>query len=334
MLGGSLASRSQSAATDLTSHDHATASHADVIAIVKSGNNEKLHESLRMGADTSRRDAGGCTALIRAAERGNVRAIELLIAFDADIEAKDNFGWTALICACRFGRVDAAAALIAANADLKATDSLRATAETTARKFGKHSEYAEAVRRATDLKALRLQQAQRFEMLLAVMLARQRQLQVDDSDVVPNAALAAAVARAGSAVRRSGCAGEILRRTPKEDTDGVRSAALAAALATLPSGLLVMVGEAMMTGRPELPVKLTGGLPLPLRPCAPSIRAHSLTTRDPTRQIAIIRSNCAAFAWPRSFVARCLATLMRRTRASGLPKTKAAAAHSNAPGSM
>jgi hypothetical protein len=287
----------------------------DVLELVKSGDNEKLQKCLLNGADVSRRDAGGCSALMRAAERGNVYAIELLIASNADLESKDNFGWTALICACRFGHVDAAAALIAANADLKAVDSLRATAETTAKKFGKHSEYAEAVRRAARLKALRLQKATHFDVLLTVMLARQRQRQplVDD---VPSASVAVVVARACGTVRHSGCAGKPGR--VKEDADGVPNAALAAAVAALPSGLLAMVGEAMTRLSSQLEVAAS------LESCTPSRSTLLRPSKCDAARRASESSNRVKLSWPRSLVSPFLASCARLVpwpRARSLPTT-------------
>lgn len=56
------------------------------------------------------------TAIMYAAERGNVRMLEMLIANGADPSERDSCGMTALHIACQSGQLDAAAKLISCNA--------------------------------------------------------------------------------------------------------------------------------------------------------------------------------------------------------------------------
>jgi ankyrin repeat protein len=65
-------------------------------------------------------DKNGATALIRAAETGDVRALRALIADGADVNAQDKNGWTALMKAAKGGHIKAVADLIVAGADIRA----------------------------------------------------------------------------------------------------------------------------------------------------------------------------------------------------------------------
>lgn len=66
------------------------------------------------------RDAQGATALIRAAEDGNVKAIRLLLEDGADINATDRLGWSALMKAVKGRHIKAVADLVAAGANIHA----------------------------------------------------------------------------------------------------------------------------------------------------------------------------------------------------------------------
>lgn len=60
------------------------------------------------------------TALMRAAERGSLRAVRLLLKKRADVNAKDTFGRTALMLAAAGGHLNVVKALLAAGADANA----------------------------------------------------------------------------------------------------------------------------------------------------------------------------------------------------------------------
>lgn len=57
------------------------------------------------------------TALMRAAERGNLRAVRVLLKKAADVNAKDSFGGTALMFAANKGHLAVVEALLTAGAD-------------------------------------------------------------------------------------------------------------------------------------------------------------------------------------------------------------------------
>ena len=60
--------------------------------------------------------AGGLTALMRAAARGNVDAVSALLARGATVDAVDAFGNTALMYACARGHATAVRTLVKAGA--------------------------------------------------------------------------------------------------------------------------------------------------------------------------------------------------------------------------
>lgn len=70
--------------------------------------------------DIERRDHNGNTALIRAAEAGDLRQLRYLIEQGADIHARDIHGWNALMKAAKNRHLKAVAELITAGADLHA----------------------------------------------------------------------------------------------------------------------------------------------------------------------------------------------------------------------
>lgn len=73
------------------------------------------------GADASRPNRDGFTALHAAAEVDNAEAVPWLIAHGLPLEARTRHGHTALHVACALGHVAAARALLAAGADRQAT---------------------------------------------------------------------------------------------------------------------------------------------------------------------------------------------------------------------
>lgn len=64
-------------------------------------------------------------ALIQAAERGDVAALDRLIAAGAALEARDGRGRTALLAATHANQVEAARRLMAAGADVNAKDAIQ-----------------------------------------------------------------------------------------------------------------------------------------------------------------------------------------------------------------
>jgi TonB family protein len=71
-----------------------------------------VDDFLRAGADVDRTDSIGCTALMRAAERGVPDMVQLLLKAGANPRAKDHFARTALMFAARSGNNDVVALLL------------------------------------------------------------------------------------------------------------------------------------------------------------------------------------------------------------------------------
>ena len=80
---------------------------------------DRLKALIAAGADVNAKGKAGKTALLVAAENGQVDNVNLLIAAGADVNATDNRGSTSLIFAARLGSLDCVKALIAAGADVK-----------------------------------------------------------------------------------------------------------------------------------------------------------------------------------------------------------------------
>jgi|GEM_PF-2396549 len=80
--------------------------------------NPRLPEPLHI--DVNQRDRDGATALIRAAEKGDVKTLRQLLENGADINAADKNGWTALMKAVKGHHLKATADLIAAGANVHA----------------------------------------------------------------------------------------------------------------------------------------------------------------------------------------------------------------------
>lgn len=74
----------------------------------------------RLNVDIDQRDKDGATALIRAAEKGDVKQLRELLEDGADINAADKNGWTALMRAVKGHHLKTTADLITAGADLHA----------------------------------------------------------------------------------------------------------------------------------------------------------------------------------------------------------------------
>ena len=81
-------------------------------------------------------DTAGRTALMIAAERGNIQSVQLLLNYDADTTVRTIKGMTALICASNRGHADVVKLLIKYGANLNVKDFHGGTALIYAAKFG------------------------------------------------------------------------------------------------------------------------------------------------------------------------------------------------------
>ncbi|MEC7812749.1 MAG: ankyrin repeat domain-containing protein [Verrucomicrobiota bacterium] len=84
------------------------------------GNIEAVKQHLTGGADVNAKGIGGMTPLHRAAREGHKEVSELLITNSADVNAKDKRGRTPLHRAAREGHKEVAELLIAKDADVNA----------------------------------------------------------------------------------------------------------------------------------------------------------------------------------------------------------------------
>jgi hypothetical protein len=87
---------------------------------VSSGSLERMLHLLLLGASPA--SVGGCSALVRAAQSGDLGALELLLLHGADPKAKDGAGVTALHAAATRGDVQMASALFKRGCDPDAQD--------------------------------------------------------------------------------------------------------------------------------------------------------------------------------------------------------------------
>jgi ankyrin repeat protein len=114
-----------------------------LIAAVRGNDINDIVKAMSKGASANARDIDGSTALMIAAEEGNIDLCRLLIKKGADIEAK----WinidvglgtleTALITAAKHGKKDVCALLLEKGANPNATDRYKTTALMYAAQFG------------------------------------------------------------------------------------------------------------------------------------------------------------------------------------------------------
>lgn len=96
---------------------------------------------LANGQSIDDRDAGGRTALTRAAEQGNLAMIEYLIDQGADLDASNNAGLTALHWALRSGQIKAVKLLVERGADFESADEYGITPAFAAAMFGQPEIY-------------------------------------------------------------------------------------------------------------------------------------------------------------------------------------------------
>ena len=67
-----------------------------------------VHMLLQRGAEINQQDGRGETALMLAAEGGNVLVVDILLRHGAEVNLRDNQGWTALVCASFYSMPDRA----------------------------------------------------------------------------------------------------------------------------------------------------------------------------------------------------------------------------------
>lgn len=93
-------------------------------AVLRAANlgEEQLKQVLASGVVVDVTDDDGETALMEAADRGNLPAVQLLIKYGAQVDRKDEDGKTALMYAADEGRTPVVQALLAAGADASAKD--------------------------------------------------------------------------------------------------------------------------------------------------------------------------------------------------------------------
>ncbi len=81
-----------------------------------------LHKLIAGGHNVNMTDDDGETPLMRAAEHGNLRAVDVLLKAGAHVNAKDEDGNTALMDAADKGHSDVVLRLIQSGADVNARD--------------------------------------------------------------------------------------------------------------------------------------------------------------------------------------------------------------------
>ena len=93
------------------------------------------------------------TAMILAADQGNVAAIDEILRDGLDVEARDDTGTTPLMAAARSGRIDAVRKLLAAGARIDACNPVTGTALMAATHSGYHDVMRELITRGANVDA-------------------------------------------------------------------------------------------------------------------------------------------------------------------------------------
>lgn len=83
---------------------------------------EQLRKVLDSGVDINTGDEDAETALMKAADKGNLYAVKTLIAAGANVNQSDEDAETALMKAADEGHTEVVKALLSAGADINATD--------------------------------------------------------------------------------------------------------------------------------------------------------------------------------------------------------------------
>ena len=83
---------------------------------------------LTHGAEVDRKSRKGCTALLIAAQKGQGEVVRLLLDHGAVIDVRDRYGRTALICAAEYEKHELMEFLLEGGADINAQDNRGNTA--------------------------------------------------------------------------------------------------------------------------------------------------------------------------------------------------------------
>jgi ankyrin repeat protein len=89
---------------------------------IRAGNRDHAELFIKAGMDINSRDKDGSSALMIAAENGDLEMAQLLIKSGADVNSHNIDGYTALIYAAYKGNVQIAELLIKNNADVNVRD--------------------------------------------------------------------------------------------------------------------------------------------------------------------------------------------------------------------
>ena len=86
--------------------------HSELLAVVRSGQTERLQTLINAGADPNTQTEDEIAILTDAASRGHTSTAQLLLDAGADVNAQDPMGWTALMEAASEGHVDTVKVLL------------------------------------------------------------------------------------------------------------------------------------------------------------------------------------------------------------------------------
>ena len=86
--------------------------HSELLAVVRSGQTERLQTLINSGADPNTQTEDEVAILTGAARQGHTRTVQVLLDAGADVNAQDPMGWTALIEAASEGHADTVKVLL------------------------------------------------------------------------------------------------------------------------------------------------------------------------------------------------------------------------------